>query len=497
MATSEHAQPTHDNPRLAIASAIAVMLLAALGQTIITPALPIIVGDLGGLEHISWAMTAYLLAATVGSPLFGKLGDTFGRKIVLQAGIGVFLVGSVVSAMAPNMAVLVLGRFVQGFGGGGLIVTAMATVADVLPPRERGRAQAFVGIAFAISTVVGPLLGGLIVENLSWPWLFAVNVPVGLLAFGAIAYALETRRNQTRQSIDYAGAVLLAVGLSALVLFTSLGGTVLDWFSFGSLALVGLAIAALAGFAQAEKRAANPMMPLFLFRNNAFLVSNIAGLAVGTVMFGAITFIPFYLQVVKGFSPTGAGLGLLPMMLGIIGMSMASGIVMSRTGRYKILPIFGALLMALGCVGLATITATTPFTITAVYLAVLGMGIGPAINVGVTAIQNAVPREVLGVGTASANMFRQIGGSVGVAVLGAVFGNRLVSEVGEAAAGGGAFDTEAVAQLSDGDRMALAVGYAEALHPVFWLAAIAAACAFGVSWLLEERPLEGREKPAQ
>nr|WP_255714132.1 MDR family MFS transporter [Pelagibacterium xiamenense] len=472
---------------------VSVLLLAALGQTIITAALPIIVGDLGGLEHISWAITAYLLAATVASPVYGKLGDMFGRKIVLQAGILVFLAGSLIAAFSFNMTMLVIARFVQGLGGGGLIVTAMAAVADVLPPRQRGRAQGVLGAAFGLSTVIGPLLGGLIVDHLSWPWLFAVNLPVGLVALAVIAFAFKGKPERVARKIDYLGATSLAAFLAALVMVTSLGGTVVPWLSPVSIGLAAVAILALATFIVAESRAAEPILPLSLFRNNAFLVSNAVGFAVGTAMFGAITFVPLFLQIVKGFSPTQAGMGLLPMMLGLIGASTAAGQIMARTGRYKHLPIASTALLAIGALLMSTITAQTPYPLVMAYLATIGCGIGPVMSVGVTAIQNAVPRAVMGVATASANMFRQTGGSVGTAVLGAVFAHHLALEVGETGTRG--LSAEVIARMPPETAQRVMDGYAAALHPVFWIAAAAALFAFAIGWLLVEVPLEDTFEP--
>src|SRR5690606_32199062 len=300
-----------------------------------------------------------ILAATVAAPVFGKLGDMYGRKLMLQAGIGMFLIASILAAFSVDLTMLVICRFLQGLGGGGLIVTAMAAVGDVLPARERGKAQGFIGAAFGLSTVIGPLIGGIIVETLSWRWLFLVNLPVGLIAFGVIAVAFHSRGKPVKRSIDYAGAILLTTALSALVIYTSIGGTVLPWLAPAALVLPVIAIAALVAFVFVERRAAEPILPLFLFRNNAFLVSNGVGFIVGTAMFGTITYMPSYLLIVQGFSPTEAGFGLLPMMIGLIGSSTLAGIVMSRTGRYKMLPILSTLLLALGAMMLGTLGTDT------------------------------------------------------------------------------------------------------------------------------------------
>ncbi|SDG63525.1 MDR family MFS transporter [Pelagibacterium luteolum] len=491
-----HSAPAQNpaNVKLVIGAVIATLLAASLGQTIITTALPIIVGDLGGIEFISWAITAYLLAATVAAPVFGKLGDMYGRKLMLQIGIGLFLLGSVIAAFSVDLTMLVVCRFIQGLGGGGLIVTAMAAVGDVLPARERGKAQGFIGAAFGLSTVIGPLIGGVIVEALSWRWLFLVNVPVGIAAFAVIAIAFETREKGKQHKIDYVGAILLAAALSALVIYTSIGGTILPWAAPEALILPVIAAAALVGFIIVERRAVEPILPLYLFRNNAFLVSNGIGFIVGTVMFGTITYMPSYLLIVQGFSPTQAGLALLPMMVGLIGSSTLSGLFMSRTGRYKMLPIISSAMLAIGATLLSTLGTQTPFALVVLYTFIVGVGIGPIMSVGVAAIQNAVPHTVMGVATASAQMFRQIGGSLGVAVLGAIFANRLAFETAaighdEGTAG---FNADILAAMPATEQAAMLEAYVSALHPIYWVAAAAAVIAFAIGWLLVEIPLSDR-----
>ncbi|WMT90903.1 MDR family MFS transporter [Pelagibacterium sp. H642] len=482
------------NVRLVIGAVIATLLVASLGQTIITTALPIIVGELGGIEHISWAITAYLLAATVAAPVFGKLGDMYGRKLMLQVGLGLFMVASVIAALSVDLTMLVACRFLQGFGGGGLIVTAMAAVGDVLPARERGKAQGFIGASFGVSTAIGPLIGGLIVQTLSWRWLFLVNLPIGILAFAVIAVAFQPHATSVKRKIDYAGAILLTVSLSSLVIYTSIGGTVMPWLDPMALSLPVVGIASLIAFVLVERKAAEPILPLYLFRNNAFLVSNGVGFIVGTVMFGTITYMPSYLLIVQGFAPTQAGLALLPLMIGLIGTSTLSGMYMSRTGRYKLLPIVSSAVLAVGALLLGTLGTDTPFPLVMLYVLLVGIGIGPVMSVGVAAIQNAVPHSVLGVATASAQMFRQIGGSLGVAVLGAIFANRLAYETAaighpEGTAG---FNADILATMPAAEQAAMLQAYVSALHPIFWIAAIAAVVAFAIGWLLVEIPLSDR-----
>ncbi|TDE39862.1 MFS transporter [Antarcticimicrobium sediminis] len=480
--------------RLAITAAATVLFLASLGQTSVSTALPIIVGELGGLDHITWVITAYLLASTVGAPVMGKLGDLFGRRAVLQAGIGVFLTGSVFCALAPSMWALVAGRFVQGLGGGGLIVVAMATVADVLPPRERGRVQGALGAVFGLSTVVGPLAGGFLVQHLTWQWIFWINLPVGLAAFVVLSLALEARPSRARPSIDYLGAVLLAVTLSCAVLIFSVGGVNLPWASLGMAALAAGMVLSLAGFILTERAAKEPILPLSLFRINNFVVSNLVGLIVGGAMFGTITFIPMFMQVVKGMAPSPSGMFLTPMMLGLVGTSALAGRIMARTGRYRMMPVFSTLLLGLGMAGMATIDAATPNGLILLFVFVAGVGIGPVMSIGVTAIQNAVPRETVGVGTASANMFRLIGGSIGTAVFGAMFATGLATRL--AALGidgigpGGRLTGAALAALAPEAHARVVAAIAESLHPVFWSAALLGLLASAAALLMRERPLE-------
>jgi len=485
--------------RLAVLAAAAVLFAASLGQTSVTPALPIIVGQLGGLEHITWVVTAYLLASTVGAPVMGKMGDLFGRRAVLQAGIGVFLAGALICAVAPSMAVLVLGRFVQGLGGGGLIVVAMASVADVLPPRERGKVQGALGAVFGVSTVVGPLAGGFLAQHLGWQWIFWVNLPIGLVALVVLSLSLAARPPRARPAIDYLGAVLLAATLSCTVLIFSTGGVSLAWDSAGMAVLAAGLVLSFAGFILAERAAAEPILPLSLFRLNNFVVANLTGVMVGGAMFGTITFIPMFMQVVKGIAPSPSGMFLTPMMLGLVGTSMLAGRVMARTGRYRLLPVVSTLILALGMSGMATVGPDTPNALIVLFVFVAGVGIGPVMSVGVTAIQNAVPLETVGVGTASANMFRLIGGATGTAVFGAMFATGLAARL--AALGldgigqGGRLTPAAMKALGPEQHAQVTAAIAGALHPVFWCAAALGLVASAAGLLMRELPLEDAPMP--
>ncbi|WP_428928162.1 MDR family MFS transporter [Marinibacterium sp. SX1] len=496
MTDSIPSTPDQLEPRRLVAIFLAVssvLFLASLGQTVVTTALPVILGDLGGMDQITWVITAYLMAATVSAPVFGKLGDLFGRKIVMQCGIGVFLAGSVLCALAPELWVLVAGRFVQGLGGGGLIVSSMATVADNVSPRERGRYQGILGSVFGLSTVVGPLAGGFIVQHWDWQWIFLINLPLGLAALTVLTLALDGTRRNTRVSIDYAGAASLTGVLSLTVLTASLGGSVLPWSSPLIIGLVVLVLLALALFIRIESRAQEPILPLQLFRINNFVVSNSVGLIIGVTMFGTITFVPFFMQVVKGMSPAASGLFVFPMMAGLIGASTLAGQVMARTGQYRMLPVASTALLALAMVSMALTHAHTPNWWIVVTMILVGLGIGPTMGVGVTAIQNAVPAHMIGIGTASANMFRLIGGSVGTAAFGAIFAAGLQSQLGNAIEGSPrALTKEMIAAMDPAMQELVTQGIAAALHPVFWIACVLALLACAVSLMMIELPLQDR-----
>ncbi len=486
--------PQDQSVRLVIGAVAVTLLLASLGQTIVSTALPTIVGQLGGLDHLTWVVIAYLLSSTVVAPIYGKLGDLYGRKIVLQTAIVIFLGGAVLSAMATSMTFLIIARAIQGLGGGGLMVVAMTVVADIIPPRQRGRVQGLFGAVFGVATVIGPLAGGFIVEHLSWQWIFLINLPLGLLALIVIGVALKPRAERVRHSIDYAGFVLLSGGLTAFVLATSLGGNTWPWFSVQIIGLIVFAVVALGAFLWVESRAAEPVLPLTLFRNNTFAVTSAVGFLVGMAMFGSITFLPMYLQLAKGISPTDSALQLVPMMVGLIGASMLSGFFMTRTGRYKLLPTLATAVLTIGLLLLANMQLDTPSWLVAIYMFLVGVGIGPVNSVSVTATQNAVPREVVGTATAGNTLFRQIGGSIGVSIFGAIFTSGLASRLGDvmpagSSGGTGSFSAQAVAALPESVRNMVLEAFASALHPVFYTAAGAAILAFGLSFLLEERPL--------
>lgn len=498
------AQPTALDPSAPLAhrqvlvifsGLLLAMLLAALDSTIVATALPTIVGELGGLERLAWVVTAYLLAQTVVTPLYGKLGDLYGRKVVLQGAIVLFLLGSVLCGLATTMGQLIAFRFVQGMGGGGLMVTTMAVVGDVVPPRERGRYQGIFGAVFGVSSIAGPLLGGYFTTHWSWRWIFYINLPLGLVALFVIAATLPPRPDRVRHAIDYAGALLLAVALSAVILLTDLGGTEVGWGSPVILGLGATAVLALGAFLAVERRAAEPVLPLRLFRERAFSVTSAVGLIVGFAMFGSVTYLPVFLQVVNGASPTGSGLQMLPMMGGMLVSSITSGQLISRWGRYKVFPVIGTAVMATGLFLLSRMTAETTLAGASVNMLVLGLGLGLVMQVLVIAVQNAVDYRDLGVATSGATLFRLIGGSLGTAVFGAIFAARLrahLAQVMPPGAGpveGGGISPQMLAGLPPAQRVLYVDAFTASLSTVFLAATGIAAFGFVLALLVPERPL--------
>jgi EmrB/QacA subfamily drug resistance transporter len=424
-------ETTTTRPPLAILLALALgVLLAALDQTIVATALPTVAGDLGGLTQLAWVVTAYLVAETVSTPLYGKLGDVIGRKPVLIGAILLFLAGSALSGLAGSMLELVLFRALQGLGAGGLIVTAMAVIGDLVPPRERARYMGMIGGVFAVASVAGPLLGGLLVDQLSWRWVFYVNLPVGAAALAVIVTRLPRSERGERRPVDVLGGLLLTAAASAIVLVTSWGGGEYAWDSPTIVALALTGAVSLAAFIARERRAADPVLPLSLFANRAFAAAGLSAFLVGVSMFGLVTFLPLYLQVVDGASATEAGLRMLPFVIGSLIAATISGKVISKTDNYKPYPVAGGLLMVLGVLMLAGLDEHTSAALTSLYMLIVGVGVGLVMQTVILIAQNSAPREQIGVATSTATLARSLGASIGVAMLGAIFATRLSAELG-------------------------------------------------------------------
>ena len=483
-----------------------VLLLAALDQTIVATALPTIVGDLGGLEHISWVTSAYLLAQTAVTPLYGKLGDLYGRKPILQTAVVIFLIGSALCGQAQSMTALIAFRAVQGLGAGGLIVLTQAVIGDIVPPRERGRYQGIFGGVFGLASVAGPLLGGFIVEHWSWHWIFYDNVPVGLLALVVLAITLPRTQGAGKPVSDYLGTGLLAAGLSAIVLVTSLGGTTWEWASTETYFTAAIGIVALVGFVLVERRAPEPVLPLELWRERVFRVGGVLSAIVGFALFGSVTFLPLYFQTVDAASPSESGLRMIPMMAGILITSIASGQAIAKLGRYKVFPVVGTAVMAVGLLLLSRLGVGTSTALASLYLFVLGSGLGLVMQVLVLAVQNSVPYETLGTATSGVTLLRGVGGSLGTAAFGAIFTNKLVDGLGSASlpaqlqevlGGGGRLTGDQVERLPELARVAYQQAYVDALSPVFLAAAVVALAGFLLSWRLPEQPLRETAKTSR
>ena len=469
-----------------------VMLLAALDSTIVATALPTIVGEFGGLAHISWVVTAYLLAQTIVTPIYGKLGDLYGRKRVLQFAIVLFLIGSALCGLSQSMSHLIIFRAVQGFGGGGLMVTTQAVVADIVPPRARGRYQGIFGAAFGFASIAGPLVGGYFTTHWTWRWIFYINLPVGIIALVVLAATLPAQSSYARHTVDYVGAATLALTLASVVLVTDLGGTVYPWSSPLVIALIMIAIAGLIAFVWAERRAREPILPLQLFRARDVWVTSVVGLIVGFALIGSVTYLPVFLQIVKGLSPTESGLRMVPLMAGTLVTSILAGQLVSRTGKYKLFPLIGTTIVTISLLLISRMSAETSMYAASLYMLLLGLGLGFVMQVLIIAVQNAVDYRDLGVATSNAILFRFIGGSLGTALLGAVLATQLHANVQRLLPGTGALDLispQSLAGLAPAVRDAYIGAFVASLNTVFLVAAAIAFFGLLVALLLPERPL--------
>ncbi|WP_097901549.1 MFS transporter [Streptomyces sp. b94] len=487
--------------RMVFLGLMLTLLLAALDQMIVATALPKIVGELHGLEKMSWAVTAYLLASTIVLPLYGKLGDLFGRKGVFQFAIIVFIIGSALAGWSRTMDELIAFRALQGIGGGGLMIGVQAIIADIVPARERGRYMGLIGAVFGLASVAGPLLGGFFTDHASWRWCFYINVPFGLVTLAVIAVVLKLPRPAARPRLDVLGAALLAVASTCLVLVTSWGGTEYDWTSGTILGLSAGAVASTVLFVAAERRAAEPIIPLRLFRDSVFNVTGLVGAVLGVALFGAASYLPTYLQMVDGVSATESGLLMLPMMMGIVGGSIVSGQLITRTGRYRIYPIVGSAVSVVGMALLSLLEADTSVLAYSFYQAVLGIGIGLVMSVLVLAVQNSVRPSDLGTATSANNYFRQIGGSVGAAIFGTLFAGRLSDALGERLPTGAELPDPAsitpqiVHAMEPALRDAYIQAYVDAMPRIFLYLVPVLVLGLVLAFFLKEKPLVSHHSP--
>jgi EmrB/QacA subfamily drug resistance transporter len=478
---------THRRVLIVFSGLMLGMLLAALDATIVATALPTIVGELGGLDNLSWVVTAYLLAQTVSTPLYGKFGDLFGRKTLFQASIVVFLVGSVLCGLAGTLGQLIVFRALQGLGAGGLIVLAQAIIADVVSPRERGRYQGYFGATFGAAMLVGPLVGGLLTDHLSWRWVFYVNVPVGILALLVTSATLPANQRRQQVAIDWAGTVVLSAAISLLVLLTTWAGSEYAW---GSPEIVGLGVAVVvltAALVLIERRAHEPALPLRLFQRRTISVSCAVSFVVGIAMYGASTYLPTFLQIANGASASNSGLLLVPLMLSLVGASMLTGQVVTRTGRYRAFPIAGMAVASVGMFLLSTLSAGSSRLESTAFMVVVGAGLGMVMQVMVLASQNEADPGDLGVATSTINFFRSVGGSVGVAVFGSLISSRLAHLLGNAEALG--ITPEQLHRMPAAERTQTAAAFADAIGGVFLVAVPVLVAGFALTWLLRETAL--------
>ena len=482
------------------------ILLAMLDNLIVSTALPRIVGDLGGVAHLSWVVTAYILASTITTPFYGKLGDMYGRKKFFIAAIIIFLVGSALSGLSQSMAELIAFRAIQGLGAGGLMVGAMATLGDIVAPRERGRYMSYMMVVMMLATIGGPLLGGFITTSFSWRWIFYINIPLGGAALVYLLVTLHVPAHRVKHKVDYLGGSLLAVAATALILLATWGGTQYAWGSPQIIGLALLTVAAGVAFYVTEMRAAEPMMPLHVYRNRNFSLSMAMTFLTGLAMFGAMTFLPLFQQTVQGESPTVSGLALTPMMLGVTVTSIVAGQVTTKTGRYKVFPILGGAIMAVGMFLLSGLDTGTTRLESALYYVVLGLGMGFLMQMVSLIAQNSVQQKDMGVASSARMFFQQIGGSLGVAAFGALFARQLTASLSAAtsragtgvhiSASGGQLNPATVNSLPALVRHDVFAAISDAIQHVFIWALPAAVVIFVLAWFIKEVPLRGRAPSA-
>ena len=489
---------SHRQIMILLPGLLMAMLLAMLDQLVVGTALPRIVGDLGGATHLSWVVTAYVLASTITTPFYGKLGDMYGRKKLFIFAIAVFLAGSALSGVSHTMAELITFRAIQGLGAGGLIVGAMATLGETVPPRERGKYMSYFMVVMMAATIGGPLVGGWITTAISWRWIFYINLPLGGAALIYLIAVMKLPKRRVEHKIDYLGGVLLGVVSTTIILIATWGGTQYQWTSVPILTMIGIAVVALVGFLLTERRAAEPMLPLHVFKIRNFSVTMALTMFVGLGLFGAMTFLPFYQQTVQGASPTMSGLLMTPMMIGSMVTSVTAGVLTSKTGKYRLFPIAGGLLMGAGMYLLSRIGVNTSRLTTGIDYVVLGLGMGCLMQMMSLIAQNSVELKDMGVATSSRMFFQQIGGSLGVAAFGAIFAHKLTASMGGMAKAAGASGSSASLDPATVTSLPLAVrevvysGIAQAVHTVFIWALPATVAIFLLALLIKEVPLRSR-----
>ncbi|NUK59295.1 MDR family MFS transporter [Streptomyces lunaelactis] len=493
---SAEAAPEPRSVRVVILALMIAMLLAMLDNMIVGTAMPTIVGELGGLEYLSWVVTAYTLATAASTPIWGKLGDMYGRKGIFLTAIVIFLIGSVLSGMAQDMGQLIGFRAIQGLGAGGLMVGVMAIIGDLVPPRERGKYQGMMAAVMAVAMIGGPLVGGTITDHLGWRWSFYINLPLGAVALAMVTTVLHLPKKRTDARIDYLGAVLLTVGITAIVLVTTWGGTEYAWDSAVIMELIAIGVASLTGFVFSQTRVPEPIMPLHIFRSRNFTLMSVIGFLAGFVMFGAVLFLPLYQQSVQGASATNSGLLLLPMLLSMLVVSMIAGRVTTSTGKYRIFPIIGGGLMMAGLFLLSTMDTGTSRLTSGLYMAVLGAGMGFLMQITMLVAQNSVELKDMGVASSGATLFRTLGSSFGVAIMGALFTGRVQDEMAarggsQITQGSAQLDAASLAKLPDQVREAYEFAVASGTHAAFLLGAAVAVIGFVAAFFVKEVPLRG------
>ncbi|MEU4948160.1 MDR family MFS transporter [Streptomyces lavendulae] len=489
--------------RVVLMALMIAMLLAMLDNMIIGTAMPTIVGELGGLEHLSWVVTAYTLATAASTPIWGKIGDMYGRKGSFLTSIVIFLIGSVLSGMAQDMGQLIGFRAIQGLGAGGLMVGVMAIIGDLIPPRERGKYQGMMAGVMALAMIGGPLVGGTITDHLGWRWAFYINLPLGAVALAMVTAVLHLPKKKAKGKIDYLGAALLTVAITSTVLVTTWGGTEYAWGSGEIIGLIVVGVLSLAAFLYAETKAAEPVMPLHIFRSRNFTLMSVIGFLVGFAMFGGVLYLPLFQQSVQGASATNSGLLLLPMLLSMMVVSLIAGRITTSSGKYKMFPIIGGALMVVGLFLLASMDTGTTRLVSGLYMAVLGAGLGFLMQITMLVAQNSVDMKDMGVASSSATLFRTLGGSFGVALMGSLFTTQVTDTMAERlgpqaakAASSAQLDAASLEKLPEAVRDAYQHAVAAGTHSAFLLGACVAVLGFALAWFVKEVPLRGAG-PAQ